>query len=118
MQIGWSSNQTCITDEDTTSAAKTWAILLQDFWIKEKLRSWKSEIQPHKSSIRIPIWAKHGERLHIAANPVFHKRTKHIEIDCRFVRERLQSHDLVTSYVPSHLQLADIFTKALDRQAF
>ena len=51
--------------------------------------------------------------LHIASNPVFHERTKHIEVDCHFIREKIASGCVATSYVNSNDQLADIFTKSL-----
>ncbi|RVW96428.1 Retrovirus-related Pol polyprotein from transposon RE2 [Vitis vinifera] len=51
--------------------------------------------------------------LHIASNPVFHERTKHIEVGCHFIREKIASGCVATSFVNSNDQLADIFTKSL-----
>ena len=53
--------------------------------------------------------------LHIASNLVFHEMTKHIEVDCHFIREKLASGCMAISFVNSSDQLADIFTKSLQR---
>ena len=51
--------------------------------------------------------------LHIASNSIFHERTKHIEVDYHFIREKIALGCMTTSFVNSSDQLAVIFTKSL-----
>ena len=54
----------------------------------------------------------------MSSNPVQHQRTKHIEIDLHFVRERVALGDVRVMHVPMSAQYADIFTKGLPTSLF
>jgi hypothetical protein len=53
---------------------------------------------------------------YLSANPVFHARTKHIEVDYHFVRERVARKQLEIHFISTNDQVADGFTKALSLQ--
>ena len=67
-----------------------------------------------KVPIPTKIWCDNQAAIHIASNHVFHERTNHIEIDCHFVREKIQQGLISTSYVKIGEQLGNIFTKSLN----
>ncbi|KAK9180023.1 hypothetical protein WN943_029230 [Citrus x changshan-huyou] len=56
--------------------------------------------------------------LHMLVNHVFHAHSKHIEMDYDFVKEKVAVGALITRYMPTTIQVADIFTKALDKYPF
>jgi histone deacetylase 1/2 len=59
------------------------------------------------------LWCNNLGATYLSANPIFHARTKHIEIDFYFVRQRVANKLLDTRFISSNDQVANGFTKAI-----
>lgn len=64
------------------------------------------------------LFVDNQSAIQLVKNPVYHKRTKHIDIHYHFIQEKADSRDIIVEYVPSENQRADILTKALPRDRF
>uniref|UniRef100_A0A2N9HG58 Integrase catalytic domain-containing protein n=1 Tax=Fagus sylvatica TaxID=28930 RepID=A0A2N9HG58_FAGSY len=93
------------TEAEYRALADTTAELLWLRWLLQDLGI--------DCSTAVPIHCDNRSAIQIAHNDVFHERTKHIEIDCHFVRHHLLQGTLQLRSVSSQDQLADIFTKPM-----
>ncbi len=82
-------------------------------WIRQVLCD-LGIVLPHAPT----MWCDNTSAIALASNPVFHSRTKHIEVDYHFVRERVVRGDLSLLFISTDDQLADLFTKPLSTQRF
>ncbi|RVW26484.1 Retrovirus-related Pol polyprotein from transposon RE2 [Vitis vinifera] len=74
--------------------------------------------------LRVPLkhpmvlYCDNQAAISIAKNPVHHDRTKHVEIDRHFIKEKIEEGVFKVNYTPTNCQTADILTKALARVNF
>lgn len=64
----------------------------------------------------ITVFSDSNSAIQLAANPIFHERIKHIEVDWHFFRDKIKERLIQSEYVPTNHQVADILTKSLSQE--
>ena len=64
------------------------------------------------------VFCDNVSAVYLSTNPVKHQRTKHVEIDIHFVREKVAKGEVCVFHIPATYQYADIFTKGLTSSLF
>ena len=82
-------------------------------WIKQLLEELKVA-----SPLPIKVFCDNNVAIAIAHNLVLHDRTKYVEVDKHFIKEKLENGLIVMPYIPTVEQVADILTKGLPKKQF
>ncbi|GJS95733.1 putative RNA-directed DNA polymerase [Tanacetum coccineum] len=109
--ISWKSKkQNTISKSSSESKYRALASVTSEvIWILKVLKD-----LGYNNLLPVSLYCDSKPAIKIAANPVFHERTKHLEIDLHFVREKILKGIVKTFKVDSANQIADILTKGLD----
>lgn len=112
--ISWSARkQKTVSKSSTEEEYRGLAIATSEIiWIQSLLQELGVQISP---SI---LWCDNLGATYLTSNLIFHARTKHIEIDYHFVRERVAASLLHVRFISSRDQITNIFTKGLPSPRF
>ncbi|XP_070022400.1 uncharacterized protein [Nicotiana sylvestris] len=106
-----SKKQTIVSRSSAEAEYRSLATTIVELiWLHGMLKEIEVQIK-----LPIDIHSDNKAAIQIVANHVYHERTKHIEIDCHFVRERIQQGLIATKYISTTEQPADVLTKGLTK---
>jgi hypothetical protein len=113
--IAWSAKKQVVVSRSSTEAKyRSLSITTAElFWIRMLLK----EIQVYLAAPPV-LWCDNISVIALAFNPMFHARTKHIEVDYHFVREKVLNRDILLKFISTQDQVADLFTKGLSSAQF
>ena len=113
--VSWSSKrQTTVSRSSAEAEYRAVAHAVAECcWLRQLLQ--ELHISLSKATL---VYCDNVSAVYMTANPVHHRRTKHIEIDIHFVREKVALGQVRVLHVPSSHQFADIMTKGLPVQLF
>jgi histone deacetylase 1/2 len=108
--VSWSARKQATVSRSSTEAEyKALANATTELiWVEALLRELGVKLKEKPC-----LWCDNLGATYLSVNPVFHARTKHIEIDFHFVRESVAANLLDIKFISSKDQVADGFTKAL-----
>ena len=113
--VGWSSRrQSCValstTESEYVAACEA---AREGVWLQRLLRDINMV-----SERPLELQCDNQSAIQLIKNPVFHQRTKHIDVRYHFIRELQEKGDINVTYVPTEKQLADPLTKPLPNPRF
>ena len=108
--ISWKSKKQNVASSSSTGAEYRAMAMASDemVWLNQLLVDLHVPV-----TAQAKLFCDNKSAMHIATNPVFHERTKYIEIDCHKTRDRLKSGFHKVLHVSTANQLTDILTKPL-----
>jgi hypothetical protein len=113
--VSWSAKKQAVVSRSSTEAEYRAMALttVELFWLRMLFKELR--IRLHQAPT---LWCDNVSALALASNPVYHARTKHIEVDYHFIREKVVNGDILVKFISTLDQTADIFTKGLSSNRF
>ncbi|XP_023735653.2 uncharacterized mitochondrial protein AtMg00810-like [Lactuca sativa] len=110
--VSWKTKkQTIVSRSSTEAEYRALAVTTTEIvWLHHLLTNFR--VYQHDPTA---IFCDNESAIQLALNPTFDERTKHIEIDCHFIRDKILDKTVKLLPIRTTHQLADIFTKPLPR---
>lgn len=113
--ISWSAKKQTVVARSTTEAEyiSLASVVMEILWVQSLLKELKVTLMSKPL-----LLCDNMSTILLSRNPLFHNRTKHLELDLHFIREKVTDGLLTVAHVPSIYQTSYILTKSLSYPRF